>query len=500
MFSRPLRRTGSAVVIIASAYAAAMAVLIVYGANLFWLALVHAHGDRRRVRQGEAPALRTWPLVTVQVPLYNEALVVERVIDACARIDYPALQIQILDDSTDETCSIARNRVAYWEARGKDIDHICRSHRDGYKAGALAHGCGRAKGSLVAVFDADFVPPPDFLTRIVPHFDDQGIGMVQARWTHLNADDSVLTRLQAFGLDAHFAVEQSSRQNAGCFINFNGTAGVWRRQCIEDAGGWQGDTLAEDLDLSFRAQLRGWRFRYLGEVEAPAELPRSLPSLRSQQFRWTKGAAETAIKLLRPLWHSHCSARIKIEGAFHLTGYLAYPALIVAVLSHTPLLMLEHAGRGPGPAYFAFCSVGLVGFLGFFLAQAQAQRTLYPSWHTRLLFFPVYMAGSMGLALSNCIALWQAILRRRTAFVRTPKFSGDTWWKSRYARTRVPMIAYLEFILAVYSVAGLAVLMAQRDWAACIFQACFAGAFLITFCYNIRHAWLNTSAHPGSRP
>ena len=479
-------------VVIASAYAAAMAVLVVYGTNLFWLALVHARSDRRREANHTAPAPTSWPTVTIQIPLYNEALVVKRVIDACACIDYPAVHIQVLDDSTDATRSIARDRVAHWAERGIDIDYICRDHRDGYKAGALAHGTSRAKGNLVAIFDADFVPSPDFLRRIVPYFSDPGIGMVQARWTHLNANESVLTRLQAYGLDAHFALEQSSRQTAGCFVNFNGTAGVWRRECIVDAGGWQGDTLAEDLDLSYRAQLRGWRFLYIGDVEAPAELPRSLSGLRSQQFRWTKGGAEAAVKLLRPLWRSKYSTRTKIEGTLHLTGYLVYPALMVAVLLHAPLLMLEHAGGGPGPVYFALCGLGLVGLLGFFLSQAQAQRTLYASWPRKLLFFPVFMAGSMGLSLSNSVALWQAARRTRTAFVRTPKFSSGAaaWWKSTYARTRLPIIAYFEFALAAYSLTGLVVLVAQNDWAATIFQACFAGAFLMTFVYNARHSWL----------
>ena len=483
-------------VVLSVLYAGAIAALVLYGANLFWLAWVHARRDGLRSRAGCArtPGARSpWPTITVQIPLYNEALVAESVIDACARLDYPGLEIQVLDDSVDDTTAIVGRRVRFWQARGIDICHLRRGHRQEYKAGALAYGLSRAKGELVAVFDADFVPDRGLLRRLVPCFSDGRIGMVQARWSHLNADESVLTRVQAYGLDAHFAIEQTARMQAGCFINFNGTAGIWRRSCIEDAGGWQGDTLAEDLDLSYRAQLRGWQFRILSDVEAPAELPRSLQAYRAQQFRWTKGASEAAIKLLTSVWRSRHPARVKLEGSLHLTSSLVYPALVVAMLLHAPLLRLEHVGIGPGPVYFAAMGLGLVGFLGFFLVQALAQRALYPEWPRRLLFFPVFMAGSMGLAINNSVAVWQAARRRKSAFVRTPKYNTSgttTWWRSRYAYMKISLVTYLELLFALYSLAGLAILLIQQDWAAGVFQTCFAAAFVLVSFYNLREAWL----------
>ncbi len=487
-------------VVLSVLYAGAIAALVLYGTNLFWLAWVHARseGVRRRPRVSCSPEPQSrWPRVTVQIPLYNEALVAERVIDSCARLDYPDLEIQVLDDSVDDTPAIVGARVGYWQERGIDIHHLRRKHRKEYKAGALAYGLSKAAGEFVAVFDADFVPECDLLKRLVPVFGNGRIGMVQARWTHLNAEDSVLTRVQAYGLDAHFAIEQSARMQAGCFINFNGTAGIWRRSCIEDAGGWQGDTLAEDLDLSYRAQLRGWQFRFLSDVEAPAQLPRSLQAYRAQQFRWTKGACEAAIKLLTGLWRSKHSARVKLEGSLHLTSSLVYPALTVAMLLHVPLLRMEYIGDGPGPVYFAAMGLGLIGFLGFFLVQALAQRSLYPAWPKRLLFFPVFMASSMGLAISNSHAVWQAVRRRKSAFVRTPKYDAAdtrTWWQSRYAYMRITPVLYLELFFALYCLAGLAVLLMQQDWAAGVFQACFAAAFVLISQYNLREAWLHMKA------
>ena len=491
---------------IAVLYAVAMAVLLAYGMNLLWLAVVYARQDR--LRPGPVPdpdaaptPEATWPHVTVQLPLYNEALVVERLIDACARLVYPRhrFDIQVLDDSTDETTALAAHRVRYWQARGLDIVHICRTNREGYKAGALQNGLKMARGDLIAIFDADFQPTPDFLQRLVPHFDDPTVGMVQARWGHLNADDSLLTRIQAFGLDAHFAIEQYVRNRAGCFMNFNGTAGMWRRQCIDEAGGWQGDTLAEDLDLSYRAQLKGWQFRFLPDVEAPAELPVDLNALRAQQFRWTKGAAETAFKVMGRLWRSAQPGRVKLEGTIHLTAHLVFPFLALAAALHAPLLWLEHGGEGPGEVYFAIMGFGLIGFVGFFLAQLFAQRALYPDWGRRILFFPLFMAGSMGMALNNTRAIWQALRGKRSAFIRTPKYSKagsgkGPWWKSRYANTRIPPVMWFEALLALYCLAGLVLIAVLGLWAAAPFQAFFALAFGLVTVYNVRQYWMGRQA------
>lgn len=494
--------------LIAALYALGMAVLLVYGLNLLALALVHAWNDR--LLPGEPPEPDALPppaeapclVVTVQLPLYNEAYVAERLIDACARLDWPSrrLEIQVLDDSTDETTALAEARVRHWQQRGLDVVLIHRDRRAGYKAGALANGLRLARGDTIAVFDADFVPPPDVLRRTVPLlFSAPDVGMVQARWGHLNPGDTLLTGVQAFGLDTHFAIEQRVRERLGCFMNFNGTAGVWRRACIEEAGGWQSDTLTEDLDLSYRAQLRGWRFHYAGDVEVPAELPVSISAFRAQQFRWTKGAIETALKVLRPLWTSAQPRRVKWEGTFHLTAHVVYPFVLLVALLHAPLLWMAHTGQGPGAGYFALMGLGLAGFAGFFLAQLFAQRHLYPRWGRRLALFPVFMAGSMGMACSNTLALGQALLGRRTAFVRTPKSGrraaaqagagAHVWWKGRYAEARLAPVVWAEALLALYCIAGLSVVVGIQAWAAVPFQALFALGFSLVTAWNAHLFW-----------
>ncbi len=486
-------------IVIPVLYAVAIVALTAYGGNLLWLALVHANNEI--LRDGPVPGpddlpvpTDDWPVVTVQLPLYNEAEVARRLIDACVNLDYPRsrLEIQVLDDSTDETTERVARRVDYWQDRGVDITHVHRDDRTGYKAGALANGLRRARGELIAIFDADFVPRPTFLRRLVPRFfDAPDLGMAQARWGHLNRDASLLTKVQAFGLDAHFAIEQRVRELAGCFLNFNGTAGLWRRACIEDAGGWQHDTLTEDLDLSYRAQLRGWTLTYVPSAEAPAELPPDMNALRSQQFRWAKGGAETALKLTGRLWRSAQPWRVKLEGTFHLTAHFAFPFILLAALTHAPLLMLKGLGRGPGEIYFAVMGFGLVGFAGFFLAQLFAQRALHPDWRQRLRLFIPFMAGTMGLALSNTNAVWQALRGTDTAFIRTPKYGATTddgWWTSRYAIHEVPRIVWGELALAVYSTAGLGVTVALGEWAAVPFQALFALGFGLVTASSLRQA------------
>ena len=468
-------------------YAAAMAILVLYGVNLLWFAVTSARHDYLRLRPQPAhPTDGAWPRVTVQIPLYNEALVAERVIDSCAALDYPLskLEIQVLDDSTDQTNEIVAEAVNRWRAYGVNIMHVRRISRTGYKAGALENGLATAHGALIAVFDADFVPKPDFLRRLVLIFQDPRVGMVQARWGHLNANHSMLTRVQACALDAHFALEQAVRQAAGYFIHFNGTAGLWRADCIKDAGGWQGDTLAEDLDLSYRAQMKGWKFRFVSDVEAPAELPATLRALRTQQFRWAKGTAEAARKLLGRLWRSDQYLGVKLQGTLHLTAHIVYPALIMAALLHTPLSLMEEAGIGPGAVYFGIMSLGLAGLLGFFLAQLFAQRALYPDWPHRMWFFPIFMAGSMAMAVSNSKALWQALRRHTTPFERTPKSAVAN--TSYYTTRRATLTAILEGSLAVYCIVGLVAMVLEGIWMATLFQAFFTVAFTSVIYYNVR--------------
>jgi len=488
---------------IAVLYALAMAILLVYGLNLLWLSLGPARSAGAPDNEPEVPA-EGWPSVTVQLPVYNEAHVIERLIDACARLDYPQaqLEIQVLDDSTDETRALAEQRAAYWRQRGVHISCIRRPTRRGYKAGALAYGLERAKGDFVAIFDADFVPPPDFLKRMLPRFDAPDIGLVQARWGHLNRTESWLTQVQALALDAHFCVEQTGRNRAGCFMNFNGTAGVWRRACIDDAGGWQADTLTEDLDLSYRAQLHGWRLRMAMDVAVPAELPANVNGLRTQQHRWTKGGVEVARKLLRRLWGSAETLGVKLQGSIHLVAPFVFPCILIAAVLHTPLLLASEAGAGPGPLYFTVMGLGILGFAGFFLAQVQAQRNLQTDWRRRLRLFPVFAAGMIGLSVNNGWAVLQGLLGQKSAFVRTPKFSTEifsagtsrTWWKSRYANTKIDQVAWWEAALCLYCTAGLVLLMAHGLWSAVPFQLLFAASFAFFASYSFRQARLPTAS------
>jgi len=483
-------------------YGLAMIVLFVYGTNLLVLSWCHVRreglrsGGLRRTREATGMG-ESAPLVTIQLPLYNEPLVVQRLLRAVAGVDWPAdrLQVQILDDSDDETPGEVSRHLHLFRDRGISVEHLRRSNRDGYKAGALQEGLESASGTFIALFDADFIPPADFLRRTVPFFRDPDVGMVQGRWGHVNADDSILSKMQAFGLDTHFAIEQRERAASGCFINFNGTAGVWRRRCIESAGGWEGDTLTEDLDLSYRAQMGGWRFEYLNDLEVPAELPVSMNAFRAQQHRWTKGGLETSMKLLGRLWRADVPARAKWEGTIHLTANGVFPFILLAALCHAPLVIMQARGMGPGPAYFGVMSIGLVGFAGFFLAQVYAQRSLYPDWARRLRAFPAYLAGSIGMAASNTRAVIDLLTRRSVAFARTPKFSmapGEkgSWWNLRYADLRIPPVAVVEAVVAAYCVVGLAAIVAAGAWAAAPFQLLFAAGFLFVSMINIRQSRL----------
>ncbi|MEM1125930.1 MAG: glycosyltransferase [Bacteroidota bacterium] len=500
--------------LIALLYALSIAVMLVYGSYALWMALGQAR--HQHIRLGPVPPPHTppppvepWPHVLVQLPLYNEAAVAERLIDTCAAFDYPPdrLHIQVLDDSTDETTGLVAARCRHWQARGLDVQHLRRDHREGFKAGALQYGLARHEAPFVAIFDADFLPPPDFFRQTIPLFDAPEVGIVQTRWGHLNADDSLLTRLQALSLDAHFAVEQFARTRMGLFATFNGTAGVWRRACIDDAGGWAGDTLAEDLDLSFRAQMRGWRVRFEPDLEVPAELPTTLAALRAQQFRWTKGAAETARKLLRLLWQTpDLPTRLRVAGTFHLTASGVYPFILLAALLHAPLLLARHPdfldtwglplpAYDPGEAYFGLLALGLVGFVGVVLAQLLAQRTLYANWPTRLWHIPLVLAGTMGLAVSNTRALGLALLGRRSPFVRTPKVgttaavaSGDGALPLRpsYRLQAERVVPFVEGLFFVYSTLALFLLAGAGEWAAVPFQALFALGFGLITWFTLR--------------
>jgi cellulose synthase/poly-beta-1,6-N-acetylglucosamine synthase-like glycosyltransferase len=464
-------------------YVTCVLLLSVYGLNnlvLTWLYVRHRSDVTKPNRQ--LPVSRDLPFITVQLPIFNELHTVERLIEAAAALDYPAgkLEIQLLDDSTDSTRDLAARSVARLQSRGVPIMHLTRAERTGYKAGALAAGLSQARGDLVAIFDADFVPPPDYLLRVGAEFQDPDIGCVQTRWGHINRNYSLFTQTQALGVDGHFVVEQTARSRAGLFINFNGTAGVWRRACIEDAGGWQGDTLTEDLDLSYRAQLRGWRFSYLSDVIVPAELPAQISAFKQQQARWAQGSIQTAMKLMLPLLRSSQPWSIKLEGAIHLTGYLVHPLMLLVILLTLPMSFSHSWALAIAP-WLMMAAVGPP------LMYSVAQMADGASWLYRLRVLPVLVLLGMGLALSNTRAVLKAVLGRRQGFQRTPKFAlrsrGDAWVSSTYT-VRGDGLILGELGLSLFALALLAA--PGVNWGFAPWLLLYAGGFGYVVAVNAR--------------
>lgn len=441
----------------------------------------------------------TWselPQITVQLPIYNELYVVERLIESIIRFDYPSdkLEIQVLDDSTDQTRELARNKVEEARSRGINIKHITRPDRTGFKAGALQHGLEMATGEFIAIFDADFEPASNFLIKTIGHFRDPKIGVVQTRWSHLNQDYSLLTRLQAFGLDAHFSIEQVGRNVAGSFINFNGTAGVWRKQCIIDAGGWSFDVLTEDLDLSYRAQIKGWKFKFLEDVDAPAELPVIMSAIKSQQYRWNKGAAETARKSLGNVFRSKLSPLGKVHAFFHLLNSSVFVCLLVAAVLSVPVLFVKFIHPGYS-IYFHLGGIFMIGFLSityfyWVSSKTQSKRIAY-----FLKTYPLFLIVSMGLSLHNGVAVMEGLLGIKTPFVRTPKFNIrtqlDSWKGNVYINPRLTLLTIFEGILCLYFLFGIGAGIMMNDFGLILFHLMLSLGFAMVFYYSIkpvRHA------------
>lgn len=436
-------------------YFSLLATLAVYGSYRIKQVIDFWRYRRFVPRPGARFAEADLPHITVQLPLFNELYVVDRLLKAVTEIDYPhdKLEIQVLDDSTDETVKVAEAVVAKYAAQGFDIHYIHRADRTGFKAGALENGNKFAKGELLAIFDADFVPKPDCLRKLVDFFTDPLVGCAQMRWSHINGNYNLLTRLQTIMLDGHFVVEQTTRNRTGGFFNFNGTAGIWRRRAIEMSGGWQHDTLTEDTDLSFRAQLMGWKFVYLLDEEAPAEIPVEINAFKAQQRRWAKGVMQVGIKLYPRIWLAPLPFRVKLEMFFRLTGNISYPLMILASFLQFPLLLVRynqpfyHLMVLDLPLLF-FSSISVVLFYGSAVWYLDEKRT------PRLLHLPLVMGLGIGLAFSNARAVLEALLGVKSEFVRTPKYrveetSDATWKRKKYKRKR-GLLPLLELSFAVY--------------------------------------------------
>ncbi len=456
-------------------YFACLAVLSIFGLHRYVLTSIFL----RTRGEAKPPPLVEEPLVTVQLPVFNERYVIARLIDAVASLDWPRerLQIQVLDDSTDDTTALARAAVERWRERGVDIALIRRGERAGFKAGALEHGLRSARGDYVAVFDADFLPPPGFLREVMPHF-RRGVGMVQARWGHVNCDCSLLTRLQAVLLDGHFVVEHTARSRSGRFFNFNGTAGVWRVDCIREAGGWQHDTLTEDLDLSYRAQLAGWGFIYLPQVVAPAELPVTLAAFKSQQHRWAKGSIQTAIKLLPRIFRSDQPLRVKLEAAFHLSANIAYPLMVAVALLIPPSLLVRWRWHSAETGWLDFLAFALASLsVGVFYTVSQV--AVYGDWRRRVALIPAVMTLGIGMGVNQTRAVFEALAGRRSPFVRTPKSGAIGRRRAGGAayRLRLGWTPWLEVGLSLYHLAGIALAFREGYFLAMPFQLLFLLGF-----------------------
>uniref|UniRef100_E6QHN9 Glycosyl transferase, family 2 n=1 Tax=mine drainage metagenome TaxID=410659 RepID=E6QHN9_9ZZZZ len=465
-------------------YFAVMFVLAIYGVHRYQMAYLY-YKYKKNYKPEPLAYFDELPTVTVQLPIYNEQFVIERLMEAICAMEYPRdrLEIQLLDDSTDETREVAAAIVARYEALGHPVKYIHRTNRHGFKAGALDAGLKIAKGDLIAIFDADFVPPCDWLMKVVHHFTEPGIGMVQTRWTHLNRDYSLLTKVEAILLDGHFVLEHGARARTGEFFNFNGTAGMWRRQAITDAGGWQHDTLTEDTDLSYRSQLAGWKFKYLPEVECPAELPIEMTAFKTQQARWAKGLIQTSIKILPMMFKSHVPRRVKIEAIYHLTANLSYPLMVVMTALLIPAMIVRFY-----QGWFQMLLIDVPLFTASTLSIAifyvLSQKELFPNnWKKTFLYLPILMALGIGLTITNTKAVMEALLGIKSAFARTPKYSvakkGEKSKAGKY-RKRLLWTPWIELAVGTYFAAAIVYTFANNNF----FTAPFLLLFVLGYWYT----------------
>ncbi|MEQ8924559.1 MAG: glycosyltransferase family 2 protein [Fulvivirga sp.] len=469
-----------------------LALLFIFIFSLSQLNLTWHYLRSKKALSKPSFELKEFPKVTVQLPIYNEKYVVERLLIKVSQFIYPKdkLEIQVLDDSTDETIELTSALVDKLKKTGLDIKHIRRPKREGFKAGALQYGMQICKGDFIAIFDSDFLPEPDFLLKTIAQF-EQNTGVVQTRWGHLNRDYSLLTELQAFGLDAHFSVEQSGRSHANSFINFNGTGGVWRKECVIDAGGWSADTLTEDLDLSYRAQLKGWKFKYLEDCVAPAELPVIMSAVKSQQYRWNKGAAETARKNLGKVLRSRMGFGNKMHAIFHLFNSSVFVCLLIAALLSIPMLYIKDAN----PRLELLFDIGSIFLLGFFsitIFYWVATKRMVPDGTSKYFFkiYPMFLTVSMGLSLHNGLAVLEGLFGFKSEFIRTPKFGIksklDSWENNSYIKPKINFLIIMEAFLSFYFFFGVSSGIFLKDWGLVIFHLMLAIGFAMVFIHSIK--------------
>ena len=478
-------------------YGVALLIICIFSLGQFNLAWHYVKVKKERVDITES--MDEYPQVVVQLPIYNELYVVDRLLECVSKLNYPKdkLEIQVLDDSDDETLEIVAKKINELKGRNVPIEHVRRPDRTGFKAGALQYGMRKTNAEFIAIFDADFLPEQDFLLKTIGHFKNDKIGMVQTRWGHLNQNYSLLTQMQAFGLNAHFTVEQKGRQAAGSFINFNGTAGVWRKACIEEAGGWQHDTLTEDLDLSYRAQLKGWKFHFLEDVVSPAELPVLIPAIRSQQYRWTKGAAETARKTLMPVLRSPMDISHKVRAVLHLLNSTVFFFLLVAAVLSIPMLYIKEFNPQLG-IIFDLGSIFLIGFFAMGLFYWVSTKTVHPEYTFKFFAgqFPLFLTFSMGFALHNSIAVLEGFFGVKTPFIRTPKYNiqskDDSWKNNIYLEKVLTPVTLMEGVLALYFIFGIISGFRLEDYGLVFFHGMLGFGFGFIFLKQImpmkRHA------------
>jgi cellulose synthase/poly-beta-1,6-N-acetylglucosamine synthase-like glycosyltransferase len=467
-------------------------ILAMYGLHRYWL--VYNFYKYRDNVPPTPPDVKSWPRVTIQLPIFNERYVIERLVEAVSRFDYPheLLDVQVLDDSIDETREIARACVERFQALGLPIRYLHRTDRTGFKAGALAEGLKTAQGEYVAIFDADFVPAPDFLRRAIPYFHEPQIAMVQTRWTYLNADYSLLTEVERILLDGHFVIEHGARSRRGSFFNFNGTAGIWRRTAIEDAGGWEHDTLTEDTDLSYRAQLRGWRFVYVPGIGCASELPVEMNSFKAQQARWAKGLMQTAKKILPRVMRSNEPFHVKAEAFFHLTANISYPLMIILSTMLLPAMIVR---------FYQGTFQMLVIDLPLFMASSfsissfylVAQRSLNPkTWKRKIVYVPFVMAVGIGISVRNAIAVIEAICGKQSDFARTPKRGIQGQTKnvvSKSYRNRSGWLPFVEIGLGFYFTLTIIYAVINRNYATIPFLLLFVWGYLYTGFMSLGQSW-----------